>query len=106
MKRRVKVFEPYVATVEDLKRVELLASSDCPRRYCWWWQSLAFDWEVSIGEGCRFLSSEKPKGWLEANTPCSRMTSEGKVDHFEPREPALREDGFPLLRFAPQDEPD
>src|SRR4051794_17315725 len=29
-----------------------LARESCPRRYCWYWHTLDFDWDVSPAEGC------------------------------------------------------
>ncbi len=37
----------------ELKQArERLSRESCPRRYCWYWHMLAFDWELSPAEGC------------------------------------------------------
>jgi hypothetical protein len=89
----LRVLSPYTPSAEDLVCAQGLARNDCPRRYCWWWHSLAFDWETPIAQGCTFLIQTKPPGYRSPDVPCSRCMPSG-VDHYEPREPHLREDGF------------
>ena len=88
------VFSVYKATAQDLARVKGLSPDACPRRYCWWWHSLAFDWHVEPAEGCTFLTSEKPPGIAGSDSPCKRSAPESSAfDHYEPREPCLADDG-------------
>jgi hypothetical protein len=68
----LKLFTPYSSTQEDLKRVSELPRDQCPRRYCWWWRSLAFEWDLSPEEGCTFLKSKKPPGYKHPDVPCKR----------------------------------
>jgi hypothetical protein len=48
----IRALNQYSPTEEDMRRVAALAGTDCPRRYCWWWHSLAFDWKLTPTEGC------------------------------------------------------
>ena len=93
-----RVFEPNEPTGDDLRRANELAAEDCPRRYCWWWQTLSFDWDVPVAQGCTFLKAIKPAGWRNIDVPCIRAQS-SECDHYEPREPHLIEDGFETDRF-------
>jgi hypothetical protein len=81
------------APPEDIERAAQLPLTDCPRRYCWWWRSLSFDWDLSLEQGCRRHESEG------GGTPCCRRDPTSTVDHYEPREPHLMEDGFEVDRF-------
>lgn len=29
-----------------------LTREECPRRYCWYWHSLSFDWDLKPEDGC------------------------------------------------------
>lgn len=78
---------------KDVLRAKALPPLACPRRYCWYWRSLKFEWDISPAEGCTFLSSEKPSKWPHNDKPCVRADPAGK-DHFEPREPHMIEDGL------------
>jgi hypothetical protein len=71
-----------------------------PRRYCWWWQSLAFDWDTPIAAGCRLRESAKPPEFRLPEVPCCRLDPASGVDQYEPREPHLEEDGFFRDRFT------
>jgi hypothetical protein len=92
----LKFFSPHRPSAEDIERAKELPRDTCPRRHCWWWHTLSFDWEVPVASGCTFLSAEKPPGWHESQTPCKRSDPESTVDHCELREPHLVEDGFDL----------
>jgi hypothetical protein len=96
----LRIFKPYLSTPDDLAKSRNIPLSACPRRYCWWWHGLAFDWHLSPSEGCTFLQSEKPKGWKHTDVACCRVAGSGDTDHYEPREPELRDDGFDDLRFS------
>jgi hypothetical protein len=84
---------------DDLERAADIPANQCPQRYCWWWRSLGFDWEMPLSEGCTFLTSPKPRGTANPSVPCSRCVSASTVDHYEPREPHLLEDGFVVARW-------
>ena len=88
-----RIFRPYSATADDLEKFGQLATKACPRRYCFWWQSLAFDWEHAASQGCRFSELEKPPGWLNTEIACCRADPNSKIDHFERRESSLLDDG-------------
>lgn len=91
------VFRPHE---DDLRRATALPLSACPRRYCWWWRSLAFEWDLDPRDGCQFLCSDKPTGWKDIDRPCRRSGATEGVDHYEPREPHLMEDGFDPRKFS------
>lgn len=86
-------------TPDDLARARALPTTACPRRFCWWWHSLTFDWKMSVAEGCTWLESEMA---IETNdfTPCSRCETSAPRDHYEPREPHLMQDGFGQDHFG------
>lgn len=84
---------------DDLVRAASIPADQCPRRYCWWWQSLGFDWEVAPSEGCTFLTAPKPPDMANATVPCCRCDPPSTVDQYEPREPHLLEDGFAVPRW-------
>lgn len=90
-------------TEEDLQRVDEMNPCDCPRRYCWHWKTLSLDWDTSVSEGCEaHVSRVNYKGkTIPAmhDTPCKRLDPSNPKDHFEPREPAMLEDGIPVGRW-------
>jgi hypothetical protein len=88
---------------EDLVRAASIPSDQCPRRYCWWWRSLSFEWDVTPLLGCTFLTSPRPPGMANADTTCCRCDPSSTVDHYEPREPHLLEDGFAVPRWYSSD---
>jgi len=90
----VRVHSVATISASDIERARALPKNSCPRRYCWWWHTLAFDWEVAPQDGCTFLNSEKPPGWPNETSPCKRCDASSQADHFEPREPHLIEDGM------------
>lgn len=95
-----RIFTPYTPTAEEIARAKAMPENSCPRRYCWWWHSLTFDWDVPVVDGCTFLSSSKPDDWPNATCPCVRAVPDSGADHFEPREPHLIEDGVaPIWLF-------
>ncbi|MEO0631648.1 MAG: hypothetical protein AAFY46_13125, partial [Planctomycetota bacterium] len=49
-------FNVYDSSHNDKERAANLPLDACPRRYCWWWQSLGFDWDMPPREGCTFES--------------------------------------------------
>ncbi len=95
-----KVFTPIGPSDADLARARALPQGACPRRYCWWWHSLSFDWDMAVRDGCTFMTSEKPPGYPVPDCPCKRVDKSSNIDHFEPREPHLIEDGMvPIWYF-------
>ena len=66
-------------------------------------QPQSFDWDVSLSVGCTFLTSPKPPGMANTDTPCCRCDAASTVDHYEPREPHLLEDGFAVPRWYSAD---
>lgn len=96
----MRLFDVVIPTPDDLVRARELPLSACPRRYCRWWQSLAFDWGTPVAAGCRFRESAKPPGHPAPDTPCCRLDPASGEDQYEPREPHLEEDGFDARRFC------
>jgi hypothetical protein len=94
-----RIFAVYSPTAEDLAKASLLPADACPRRYCWWWRSLSFDWNVIPAEGCTFLHAGKVAGWKNSDVACCRSDRQSVTDHFEPREPHLLEDGIDPARW-------
>lgn len=75
-----KIYLPVTPTPEDLERARQLPDTACPRRYCWFWHSLSFDWDTPEPQGCTL-------------TNCRRATgNQHHVDYYEPREPHILED--------------
>lgn len=97
-----RAFSVVTSSPEDIVRARSLSVlTDCPRRYCWWWQSLSFDWDTPVAVGCTFLQCQKPPEWPDPKIPCCRCVPGSGVDQYEAREPHLREDGFDDRRFYP-----
>ena len=92
--RGLRVFAVYNPTAADLAKARELPRDACPRRHCWWWRSLSFDWDVEVRDGCTFVEARKPKGWRNADAQCKRCDPNSGCDQYEPREPHLYEDGF------------
>ena len=103
---RFRLFEVVTPTADDLARSRELTLLAGPRRYCWWWQSLAFDWDTPVAVGCRLRESAKPPGFRFPDVPCCRLDPTSGVDHYEPREPHLVEDGFEPDRVLGDGRPD
>lgn len=83
---------------QDLELARSVPSHECPRRYCFWWCWLRFNWEVSVQDGCAYMEAVRvglvPEGYPERELPCCRADEGSPTDHFEPRIPALIEDGL------------
>lgn len=86
-----------------------LRRSDCPRRYCWYWHSSSYDFDMDIYDGCevseRFGSDYPNKRDLDLDPPktreCCRASGNNQhPDYYDPREPHLMEDGFPTDYFS------
>src|SRR5262249_19839301 len=93
---------PTPAQLEEAR--QRLTREKCPRRYCWYWHTLAFDWEVSPEQGCEVaerhihrLVLERRQGrpvapWQHC---CRASGNPHHPDYYEPREPHLAADGWP-----------
>lgn len=95
MKKQVydaKCFAPHKASAEDIERANNLPIMSCPRKYCWWWHSLKFDWHLTDAEGCTFPESETAASLKDQDIRCMRCDLQSIDDHYESRDPA--EDGF------------
>jgi hypothetical protein len=90
----VRVLEVIDVSRDDLERAAAIPPHGCPRRYCWWWTNLSFEWELTPAEGCTLLKSEKRPSWKYSDMPCCRSDPASHVDHFEPREPHIEADGI------------
>jgi hypothetical protein len=88
----VRMHRPYTISKDDLDKVRSFDTSTCPRRYCWWWTSLKFEWNLSAAEGCTFMDAEKPEGWNNADCECRRTGADSNVDQYEPRDAQILED--------------
>jgi hypothetical protein len=97
---------PSLAELEQAR--ERLTRESCPRRYCWYWHTLAFDWEINPDQGCEVaerhihrLVLERRQGEpLPTWQQCCRATGNPQhADYYEPREPHLEADGWPEEYF-------
>lgn len=88
-----RVFEIVDVTAHDLERASQLGEAECPRRYCWWWRSLAFEWEVDPALGCTWGAVLKPSHWEFKESPCCRCNSNSDMDQYEPRGRHIEMDG-------------
>ena len=70
----------------------------CPRRYCWYWHSLGFDWDMSTEQGCEVEEQTRAISAEQSIPPwrfCCRATGNPQhPDSYEPREPHLLADGW------------
>src|SRR5690349_17161851 len=94
VKHSIRFLTKYKITDADRQIVESMDAVVCPRRYCWWWKSLSFEWNISEKDGCVFLQLEKPPGWRYSNVPCCRSVPGSGADHYESRNAVLKEDGI------------
>jgi hypothetical protein len=93
-----RLFEVVDVTEDDLHKAGNLPADACPRRYCWWWASLSFDWNAAVKEGCTVVeSTEVPPKYR--HVPCCRSDRSSDVDHFEPRLPHILDDGIDASRW-------
>lgn len=85
-----------------------LTRGSCPRRYCWYWHTLAFDWGLTPDEGCEApgrhivrLLLQREGRLLAPWQQCSRASGNPQhPDYYEPREPHLEDDRWPADFFA------
>jgi hypothetical protein len=87
-----RFFVEVPSTEEDLVRASAIPADGCPRRYCWWWISLGFEWNLTPSEGCTFLKTKFPSCVRFTDVPCCRSDPSSPIDHFETREPHLDRD--------------
>jgi hypothetical protein len=100
-KRAIRgIFRDYRPTEEDLRKAAEIPRHECPRRYCWWWRTLGFDWEKSAAEGCELPTTRELAYYRGGDIPCCRAVPSSGVDHYESRTPCLIEDGFERRRFV------
>lgn len=102
----MRFFTCYTASAEDLEKVKSLQPRDCPRRYCWWWKSLQFEWNLPVAEGCTFLKEKKSVIWPHPDVPCRRADAASDIDHYQPREPHAEEDGVDYQFFLGRKNPE
>src|SRR5262245_40923870 len=95
----VRILTPTSPTDEEIAEAKSLPSCACPRRYCLWWISTRFEWQLTPAEGCVFLRVRKHPDWKHADTPCCRSHPSSKVDHFEPRMPEVDQDGVDIAHW-------
>ena len=69
-----------------------IPANACPRRYCWWWQSLGLRWDRTPAQGCQLPFVEPIGGWHYTQLPCRRADPASPVDHYETQPDTLRED--------------
>jgi hypothetical protein len=104
-RQSIRLFAAPLPLVEEAR--ERLTRESCPRRYCWYWDTLGFDWELSAEQGCR-VADEHPGDDLLVRAGatvqpwrrCCRATGNPQHrDFYEPREPHLEADGWPVDFF-------
>jgi hypothetical protein len=97
---------PSPAELEQAR--ERLSRESCPRRYCWYWRTLSYDWELSPAEGCevaerhitRLLLGHEQREPVPAWQACCRASGNPQhPDFYERREPPLKADGWPTDFF-------
>src|SRR5262245_13573034 len=98
---------PSPAELEEARK--RLTREACPRRYCWYWHSLGFDWTLSPEQGCevaeghihRLLLERRQEESIQPWQRCCRASgNQQHPDYYEPREPHLEADGWPEDFFA------
>jgi hypothetical protein len=102
----LNVFGARPEEVEEARK--RLTSDQCPRRYCWYWHSLSFDWQLKPIDGCQ-VAEQHPhdkrlaRGGAKVvpRRQCCRATGNPlHVDYYEPREPHLKADGWSENYFS------
>ncbi len=90
-----RAFRHVVPSSEEISRARSLPADACPRRYCWWWRTLSFEWELTPAEGCAVTTAAKPKSWRGPERPvCRRCDPAAAVDWYEPRSGEIAVDGI------------
>ena len=67
----------------DPARAAALSDDACPRRYCWWWRSAKFEWDVPAAGGCEFPHHNDPPVTIVPGVPCRRAVPGAASDHYE-----------------------
>ena len=85
-------------SAEDIERAKRLGPDECPRRYCRFWRSSAFEWDFPVKAGCMIGDPEFadciPDDILNSQLPCRRLDPSSPVDHLESSDEYLALDGF------------
>ena len=90
-----KVFKGHSPTKEELEKAKTLDRDACPRRYCWFWRSVKFEFETPVSEGCNaaneFPFNVNPRHpvicWRASRNPYDS-------DYYESRPSYLIRDGI------------
>ena|SRR5437762_1149517 len=104
-RRSLPLFAAPPGEVEEAR--ERLTREQCPRRYCWYWHSLSFDWHLMPSDGCGVASEHIGDALLARRgaevgpwRQCCRATGNPEhPDYYEPRGPHLKADGWPADFF-------
>jgi len=101
----LRLYQSVTPSPAELQQArERLTRESCPRRYCWYWHTLSFDWDVSPEQGCKVGERQIHRLLLERRTgealppwqQCCRASGDPEhPDYYEPREPHLEADGWP-----------
>src|SRR4051794_36921517 len=90
------VVTPSPAELEEAR--QRLPRDACPRRYCWYWHTLRFDWALSPADGCevverhihRLILEQKQGRPIRSRQRCCRASGNPQdADYYEPRGPHL-----------------
>jgi hypothetical protein len=101
----LRLFSAPRAEVEEAR--QKLTRDQCPRRYCWYWHSLSFDWHMKPDDGCGVAKEHIGDALLERKGAevapwrqcCRASGNPQQPDYYEPREPHLLADGWPQHYF-------
>src|SRR6266540_4836201 len=94
-RQTLRLFAAPPAEVEEAR--EKLTRQQCPRRYCWYWHSLSFDWNLKPEDGCGVANEHRCDSLLKRRgaeigpwRQCCRASGNPQhPDLYEPREPHL-----------------
>lgn len=106
-KRSLHTGRMYHPTASERARAHEMRPEECPRRYCWWWESMEFEWDKAPRDGCRLSLFLKTPGVFRGtpqivDTPCCRAEPTSNVDHMELRNSTLWDDGFDTMAWPPK----
>jgi hypothetical protein len=104
-RQALRLFAAPPAEVEEARK--RLTREQCPRRYCWYWHSLSFDWDLKHEEGCGVANGHICDALLMQRgaevgpwRQCCRASGNPEhPDYYEPREPHLEADGWSVDFF-------
>jgi hypothetical protein len=99
-RRTLPLFAAPPAEVAEAR--ERLTREECPRRYCWYWHSLSFDWEWKPEDGCGVAHEhfgdarlKRQRAEVRPWRRCCRASGNPQdMDYYEPREPHLQADDW------------